>query len=94
MADVACTVWRAPLRLPFSVAASRQPPTSDHTSLVSTPARPRARSISITEQAKALAQKYQVSSMPTFLFVKNGKQVDKLAGANIDTIKQKISSLQ
>ena len=32
--------------------------------------------------------------MPTFLFVKNGKQVDKLAGANIDTIKQKISSLQ
>ena len=42
---------------------------------------------------KALAQKYSVSSMPTFLFIKNGKVADKLAGANIDAIKQKIGSL-
>ena len=46
------------------------------------------------DKAKSLSQKYQVSSMPTFLFLKNGKQLDKLAGANIDAIKQKISSLQ
>uniref|UniRef100_A0A7S2WKL9 Thioredoxin domain-containing protein n=1 Tax=Rhizochromulina marina TaxID=1034831 RepID=A0A7S2WKL9_9STRA len=42
---------------------------------------------------KPLAQKYQVSSMPTFLFLKNGKVVDRISGANIDSVKQKINSL-
>ena len=45
------------------------------------------------DQAKSLSQKYQVSSMPTFLFLKNGKQLDKLAGANIDAIKHNLGSV-
>ena len=39
-----------------------------------------------------LSGKYEVSSMPTFLFMKNGKVLDKMAGANIVSIKQKIGS--
>lgn len=34
------------------------------------------------DQAKQLAQRYQVSAMPTFVFLKNAKVVDTLRGAN------------
>ena len=44
------------------------------------------------DQNRDLSGKYEVSSMPTFLFMKNGKVLDKMAGANIDSIKQKIGS--
>ena len=46
------------------------------------------------DKNQALSQKYGVSSMPTFLFIKNGKQLDKLAGAGIDAIRQKITALK
>jgi thioredoxin 1 len=36
------------------------------------------------DQCKDLAASYGVSSMPTFLFLRNGKVLSKLAGANID----------
>ena len=34
------------------------------------------------------AQKYGVSAMPTFLFVKGGEVVDRLMGANSDRLKE------
>ena len=37
------------------------------------------------------AQKYAVQSMPTFLMLKNGKQVDELKGAGEDALRQAIS---
>lgn len=37
------------------------------------------------------AQKYSVQSMPTFLMLKNGKQVDELKGAGEDALRQAIS---
>lgn len=39
-----------------------------------------------------LAQKYEISSMPTILLFKDGQQVDKIIGANPAAIKQKISA--
>mmetsp|Transcript_12003 Transcript_12003/g.22291 ORF Transcript_12003/g.22291 Transcript_12003/m.22291 type:complete len:157 (+) Transcript_12003:114-584(+) len=36
------------------------------------------------------AQKYGVSAMPTFLFVKGGEVVDRLMGANSDRLKEMI----
>ena len=35
-----------------------------------------------------------IEAMPTFLFFKGGKQVDKVVGANIDSIISKVQSLQ
>ena len=34
------------------------------------------------------AQKYGVSAMPTFLFIKGGEVVDRLMGANSDRLKE------
>lgn len=39
----------------------------------------------------AAAQKYGVSAMPTFLFVKGGEVVDTLMGANSERLKEKIA---
>jgi len=36
------------------------------------------------------AQKYSVSAMPTFIFLKNGEVVDRLMGANADRLKELI----
>jgi thioredoxin-like negative regulator of GroEL len=37
-----------------------------------------------------LSAKYEVSSMPTFLYLKSGKVLEKQAGASIDAVKGKI----
>lgn len=39
------------------------------------------------------AVKYQVSAMPTFLFIKRGEVVDKLMGANPAALKQMLEDL-
>lgn len=41
--------------------------------------------------ARETAQKYAVQSMPTFVFIKNGKKVDELKGAGEDALRQSIS---
>ena len=43
---------------------------------------------------KELSAKYGVSSMPTFLYMKGGKVLDKQAGANIDGIRANINQLK
>jgi thioredoxin 1 len=43
---------------------------------------------------KELSAKYGVSSMPTFLYMKGGKVLDKQAGANIDGIRAKINQFK
>lgn len=40
-----------------------------------------------------VAQEYEVSAMPTIIFFKNGAVVDKVIGANLNAIKQKLESL-
>ncbi|XP_014678632.1 PREDICTED: thioredoxin-2-like [Priapulus caudatus] len=39
-----------------------------------------------------IAADYDVSAMPTFVFLKDGKKVDNLIGANVDQLKSKIAS--
>lgn len=41
-----------------------------------------------------IAQEYGVNSMPTFVFIKDGKVVGKFSGASIDKLKQTIQALQ
>jgi thioredoxin 1 len=40
-----------------------------------------------------IAQKYQVMSMPTFLFIKNGEVVDRFSGASIQKLQDMVESL-
>ncbi|EDK47070.1 thioredoxin [Acetobacter pasteurianus] len=44
------------------------------------------------DQSPEIALAYQVSSMPTFLFFKNGEQIHKVVGANPSALKQAIDS--
>lgn len=39
------------------------------------------------------AQKYDVSQMPTFLFLRNGEVVDQFAGANAAVLRQKLEDM-
>ncbi|CAH6723987.1 thioredoxin-2 [[Candida] jaroonii] len=43
------------------------------------------------DQFGAIAQKYEISSMPTILYFKGGEVVDKVIGANPAGIKQTIA---
>ncbi|CAL5345867.1 hypothetical protein CsSME_00030720 [Camellia sinensis var. sinensis] len=45
------------------------------------------------DDVKAVATKYEVKAMPTFLLMKDGAQVDKIVGANPDEIKKRIEGL-
>jgi len=40
-----------------------------------------------------LAQKCGIRAMPTFQFYKNGEKVDEFSGADIATLKEKVSAL-
>jgi suppressor of tumorigenicity protein 13 len=42
------------------------------------------------DASKDLSAQYEVSSMPTFLYLKAGKVLEKQAGASIDAVKGKI----
>lgn len=45
------------------------------------------------DKVKPVAQKYSVSSMPTFLFFKSGKELDRFSGADEDRLATLISRL-
>ncbi|AGO13466.1 AaceriACL131Wp [[Ashbya] aceris (nom. inval.)] len=42
------------------------------------------------DAAAEVAQKYQITSMPTILYFKNGEAVDKVIGADVQSIRTKI----
>ena len=44
------------------------------------------------DQSPELAKKFEVMSMPTFVFVKNDKIVDRFSGASVDKLKATIKS--
>ncbi|GMM55742.1 thioredoxin [Maudiozyma humilis] len=44
------------------------------------------------DQIAPLAQKYEISAMPTLVFIKNGAEVTKVVGANMAAVKQNIVS--
>ena len=40
-----------------------------------------------------LAEKYQVMSMPTFLFLKNGQELERFSGASLPKLQETITKL-
>lgn len=44
------------------------------------------------DELSAIAQEQEVTAMPTIVFYKDGKVVDKVIGANPNAIKQKITA--
>ena len=45
------------------------------------------------DKAKPIAQKYAVSSMPTFVFFRDGKEIDRFSGADENRLEEIISRL-
>lgn len=45
-------------------------------------------SLFLASPAQDIAQKYNVSAMPTFVVIKNGQQVDMMVGASKDKLKE------
>lgn len=45
------------------------------------------------DECKDLAAQYNVKSMPTFKFMRGGKEVDEMKGADENALKEKIESL-
>ncbi len=41
-----------------------------------------------------VAAKYNVSAMPTFIFIKGGEIIDRLMGANVDRLQEMIAEHQ
>ncbi|OXU24710.1 hypothetical protein TSAR_004285 [Trichomalopsis sarcophagae] len=39
------------------------------------------------DELEGVAEEYDVNSMPTFVFIKNGNVLDKFSGANIEKVK-------
>ncbi|NP_001091804.1 thioredoxin-2 [Bombyx mandarina] len=42
------------------------------------------------DECEDIASEYNINSMPTFVFVKNGKKLDEFSGANVDKLKTTI----
>ncbi|XP_070492838.1 thioredoxin-2 [Chironomus tepperi] len=42
------------------------------------------------DECEEVAVKYNISSMPTFVFIKNGQKVDSFSGANADKLEKTI----
>lgn len=42
------------------------------------------------DECHNLASAYHVRSMPTFVFIKNGREVDRITGANAAMLQEKI----
>ncbi|XP_034473551.1 thioredoxin-2 [Drosophila innubila] len=45
------------------------------------------------DECESIAMEYEVSSMPTFLFIKNSVKVDQFVGANKDKLTEAIEKL-
>jgi thioredoxin 1 len=49
------------------------------------------------DEVPAVSEKYKVSAMPTFLFLKNGVEIDRFSGASqqklLETINKHLSSV-
>ncbi|KAL3833996.1 hypothetical protein ACJIZ3_008732 [Penstemon smallii] len=45
------------------------------------------------DELKTVAEEYNVDAMPTFVFLKEGKQVDKVVGARKEDLQAKITEL-
>lgn len=45
------------------------------------------------DEAEDVAQNYEISAMPTFLFFKNGEKIKEVVGANRDEIKKQLEAL-
>lgn len=46
------------------------------------------------DECEDLAEVYEISSMPTFIFIKNKKKVDSFSGANADKLKEIVEKLK
>ena len=44
------------------------------------------------DQAEAVSQEYNIEAMPTFVFFKDGKEIHRIVGANVDQLKADIES--
>ena len=44
------------------------------------------------DDAREVAEKFQISSMPTFVFIKSGSEVSRFSGASIGKLKETINS--
>ena len=44
------------------------------------------------DEAPEISAEHKVMSMPTFLFIKNGKVVDRFSGASVEKLRQVIFS--
>ncbi len=44
------------------------------------------------DQAEAVSQEYNIEAMPTFVFFKDGKEIHRVVGANVDQLKADIES--
>ena len=42
------------------------------------------------DEAEEVAAKYSVDAMPTFVLIKDGKEIDRVVGASVDQLKEKI----
>ena len=43
------------------------------------------------DEAEDVAAEYNISAMPTFVFLKDGKKIDDLMGANVDKLKELVN---
>lgn len=46
------------------------------------------------DKGEAIAEEFEIEAMPTFLFFKAGKKVDKVVGADIGSIETKVKNLK
>ena len=46
------------------------------------------------DECPEIAQRYQVMSMPTFLFVKHSNEVDRFSGASIEKLRETLLNLK
>ncbi|XP_005996498.1 thioredoxin [Latimeria chalumnae] len=46
------------------------------------------------DEAEDVAQHYEITAMPTFIFFKDGKKLEVFCGANADKLVQKIEELK
>lgn len=46
------------------------------------------------DECEDIAECYKISSMPTFIFIKNGEPVESFSGANADKLKEMVDKLK